>query len=189
MRFFFLVALFVLSIPFVCAEEIGDSGGGGDTNVFIDFPDWEDVIVEPLLDGVTDFFTDFVKELFSAPINQLLEWFRNLLGHEYDFEELQPVWNLIRYIISIFYGLLLLWSGFKFLISSSDPVARDNAKTTIKNIILMIIFVQASYLIFSWLGEIASGLTNGVLNLVPEGLFELTTDLKGCRSGFTPRFH
>lgn len=144
-----------------------------DDDSFFEFPDLDEVVVQPILDGISDFFNGLITDLFSMPINPLLEWFVSLLTHTPDFSNLHELWNLVRYIISIFYGLLLLFAGFKFLISGSDPVAREDAKSTLKNVVIMVILVQASFLLYGWIAEIGSGLSSGVISMLPSNYFTL----------------
>ena len=100
MKLFPIIILLLVVLPVVSAASDDE-----DDRDFIDFPDLQEVVVSPILDGISDFFSGFVKDLFSSPINPLLDWFKGLLGHTPNFDVLKPLWNLIRYVISIFYGV------------------------------------------------------------------------------------
>ncbi|MBS3134717.1 hypothetical protein J4214_05795 [Candidatus Woesearchaeota archaeon] len=119
---------------------------------------------------------DFVLNLLNSPLQLLLDKIKNLLSEPINIEVFSGLWSLIVYIISIFYGLLFLYSGFQFIISGHDIYRREKAKQWIKNTILIIFFVQASYLFYSLLLEISSLLNAGTLNLIDQNFFLLTSD-------------
>jgi hypothetical protein len=75
------------------------------------------------------------------------------------------------YIISMFYGLLFMWSGFQFMISGYDVVQREKSKAFLKNTVIMIVLVQASYFLYLLILEIADILTAGVVNMIPPNFF------------------
>jgi succinate dehydrogenase hydrophobic anchor subunit len=86
---------------------------------------------------------------FNAPLQPLLDWIKSLLTGEVNPTLMLPLWTIIVYIISLFYGLFFMFAGFNFIISGHDMVKRENAKSWIRNVVLMVIFVQGSYFIYS----------------------------------------
>jgi len=89
-------------------------------------------------------------------------------------ESFKPIWQIIVYILSIFYGLLLLYSGIKFIISGYSPEQREFAKEWMMNIIIMIVFVQSSYFLYSLLNDLASNLSIGVIGMINPDFFLAT---------------
>ena len=88
----------------------------------------------------------------------------------------QRYWEIIVYVISIFYSLILLTAGFNFITSSYDVIRRERAKEWLKNSILIIIFVSSSYLIYKLMIDISSIINTGLLSLVNNNLFLITMD-------------
>jgi hypothetical protein len=62
------------------------------------------------------------------------------------------------------------------MISGYDVVKREKAKQWFKNLLIMMVLVQASYFIYSTIIDINSLLTSGVINLVDTHFFMLTAD-------------
>jgi hypothetical protein len=88
----------------------------------------------------------------------------------------ESLWVIIIYIISMFYGLFLLFAGFNFMISGYDAAKRENAKEWLKNTVLMILFVQASFLIYELVIEVGALLAAGVMDIIDPHFFLLTAD-------------
>ena len=93
-------------------------------------------------------FFDYILTIVNAPLQHLLNAVNSLMTEPVNIHMLQSFWVIIIYTISMLYGLFLLFAGVNFLISGHDAIKRERAKDWLKNIILMIIFVQASFFIF-----------------------------------------
>lgn len=119
---------------------------------------------------------DFVIDIINAPISPLITFVKSLLTEPVNTSLFLPIWAIMVYIISMFYGLLLLYAGFNFVISGYDTVKREKAKDLLKSTFLMIIFVQASFFIYSMTLEIGSLLTIGTMNLIDQYFFKITAD-------------
>lgn len=119
---------------------------------------------------------DFILNVINAPIQPLLTFTNNLLTEPVNLSVFSSVWAIVLYILSLFYGLLMLYSGFNFMISGYDAVKREKAKEWFRNILIMIVLIQASYFIYSTIIDINSLLTSGVINLVDMNFFRLTAD-------------
>ena len=74
-------------------------------------------------------------------------------------------------ITSIFYGFLFLYAGFNYLTSGGDPVKRENAKEWIKNAILMILLINASFYLYDLLIQLAGSLNTTILSYVDPNFF------------------
>jgi len=85
-------------------------------------------------------------------------------------------WAIIIYMLSLFYGILLLVVGFRFLLSGYSPEQREKAKKGLANIVIMIILVQSSFLLYSLALEIVASMTAVVYSSIPSNFFLLTTE-------------
>ncbi|PIN77986.1 hypothetical protein COV14_04805, partial [Candidatus Woesearchaeota archaeon CG10_big_fil_rev_8_21_14_0_10_33_12] len=105
---------------------------------------------------------DFFIGLLNAPLQPLLSFVKTLLTANVDLTLFVSLWAIMVYVISLFYGLLLMYSGFNFIISGYDAVKREKAKEWFRNIFIMIVLVQASYFLYSWFLDINSLLTTAI---------------------------
>ena len=119
---------------------------------------------------------DFFINIINSPIQPLLTLTKALMTEPIKLEAFVSLWAIILYVLSIFYGLLMLYSGFNFMISGYDVVKRTKAKEYFRNIFIMIVLVQASYFIYSAVIDINSLLTAGVVSLVDQKFFLITAD-------------
>jgi hypothetical protein len=119
---------------------------------------------------------DFFINILNSPIQPLLTLTKALMTEPIKLEAFVSLWAIILYVLSIFYGLLMLYSGFNFMISGYDVVKRTKAKEYFRNIFIMIVLVQASYFIYSAVIDVNSLLTAGVISLVDQKFFLITAD-------------
>lgn len=119
---------------------------------------------------------DFFINLINAPIKPLLNFIKSLLTEPVEIGLFVPLWAIMLYIISLFYGILMLYSGFNFMVSGYDSAKRAKAKEWFKNIFIMIVLVQASYFLYALTLDVSSLLTSGVVNLIDPNFFLLTAD-------------
>jgi len=133
--------------------------------------------------GITNFgscipqiFFNFILNLLNAPLQPLLTLVQNLMTNPINLNLFSSIWAIVVYILSMFYGLLMLYSGFNFMISGYDAVKRAKAKEWFRNIFIMIVLVQASFFIYQHFVDLGSLLTNGALSLVNNSFFLLTAD-------------
>ena len=121
-------------------------------------------------------FFDYILSLINAPLQPLLDAVNVLMTEPVNVHVFESFWVIIIYIISLFYGLFLLFAGFNLLISGHDVARRERAKDWLKNTVLMIIFVQSSFLIYEILVELGALLTAGVMDIIDPNFFLLTVD-------------
>lgn len=119
---------------------------------------------------------DFFINILNAPISPLLEFIKGLTTEPISLALFGPLWAIIIYILSLFYGILMLYSGFNFMFAGYDAVRRAKAKQWFLHVFLMIVLIQASFFLYSLVLEIESLLTAGVMNLVDDSFFLLTAD-------------
>jgi len=153
----FLLLIILLIIPFTLAEE-------------------EDCGITHLATCIPQKLVEFIITIFNAPLESLLHNIQNFLTEPVRIEQFKGLWQIVMYVLSLFYGLFLLFAGYTFMISGYDAVKRETAKEWLKNIIFMIIFVQASYFLYEAILEIGASLTTGVFRLIDPSFFLLRAD-------------
>ncbi len=121
-------------------------------------------------------FFEFVLSLFNMALEPIVKLVKSLLIEPVNVTLFHSFWVVIVYVISLFYGLFFIFAGFNFLISGYDAVKREKAKSWLRNVIFMIIFVQASFLLYSLIIELGALLTAGVVDLINPDFFLLKAD-------------
>ncbi len=121
-------------------------------------------------------FFEYFASILNAPLQPLLNLNKDLISAPVDLSIFSGIWAIVIYVVSMFYALLLIYSGFQFIISGYDSSKRENAKEWLKNIVIMIVLVQASFFIYELFVSISSSLTSGTIGLIDEDFFLLTTD-------------
>src|SRR3989338_6524700 len=119
---------------------------------------------------------DYFLNIINAPIQPLLTFTKSLLTEPVNISLFGSIWAIIIYILSMFYGLLLMYSGFNFMISGYDAVKREKAKEWFRNIFIMMILIQMSYFIYSTIIDMNSLMTSGIINMTDDRFFLLTAD-------------
>ena len=119
---------------------------------------------------------EFFLGLINAPLQPFLSLTKTLLSEPVAVDIFIPLWAIIIYILSIFYGLFIVFAGFNFMISGYSAEKRERAKEWLKNIVLMVIFVQASYYLYEIVLELSSAMSAGIINTIDPNFFLLTVD-------------
>jgi len=149
------IAMLLLFIPVVSAEDCG---------------------ITNLATCIPQKIYDFALNLFNAPLEPLLNLVKNLLQSAPSIDLFHGIWAIIIYCLSLFYGILFVYSGFQFLTSGHDVIRREMAKEWLKNTVIMIVFIQASFYLYGLVVEIGSRMTSSVLSLTDPHFFMLTAD-------------
>jgi hypothetical protein len=121
-------------------------------------------------------FFEFFLNATNASLAPFLNFIKSLMSEPVNVSIFSPIWAIIVYIISLFYGLFLVYVGFNFIISGYDSAKRENAKHWLKNIVLMVVFVQASFFIYQLILQLASLLSGGIMDMINQNFFLLTLD-------------
>jgi len=119
---------------------------------------------------------EFIIYIFNLPVKPLLALINNLMIEPVNIDIFASTWAIIISMFSLFYGILLLFIGFRFLISGHSPEQREKAKKNLANILIMMILVQASFLLYSLVLEIVASMTAVVYNAIPNSFFLVTAD-------------
>ncbi|MEK6860670.1 MAG: hypothetical protein AABY07_01745 [Nanoarchaeota archaeon] len=124
-------------------------------------------------------FFEYLLYIFNLPIQVMLSGIQNLMTSPVSTSPFLGVWTIIVYILSMFYGLFLVFVGIKFIVSGHAVEQREKAKSNLRDIFLMIVFVQASYLLYGLILEVSSALTITIFNFIPSDFFLLTANSLG----------
>jgi len=119
---------------------------------------------------------EFIIYILNLPLKPLLEFTRILLTEPVNILIFAEVWAVIIYILSMFYGFLLLMVGFRFLVSGYSVEQREKAKSGLRNIIIMIVLVQASFFLYSLALDLSSSVSVIVFNMIKDEFFLITAD-------------
>lgn len=118
----------------------------------------------------------FIIDLINMSLQPFLNFVKLLLSEPVKISIFSGVWGIIVYILSMFYGILLIWIGIKFILSGESPVERAKAKDSLKNTIIMIVFVQISYYLYSLIISVSSALTKVILNITGNDFFTFSSE-------------
>jgi len=120
-------------------------------------------------------FFEYVSSLLNAPIQPLLDLNKGLISTPVNITPFFSLWTIIIYVLSMFYAFLIIYCGIQFIASGYNPAKREEAKEWLKNIIIMIVLVQASFFIYELFVQLASATTSSTLTLVNANFFTLKT--------------
>ncbi|NPE26709.1 hypothetical protein HNV12_01755 [Methanococcoides sp. SA1] len=119
---------------------------------------------------------EFTSEILNAPIKPLLTLINNLMIEPVNIQIFASIWSIIIYMLSLFYGILLVFTGFRFLMSGHSPEQKEKAKRTLSNILIMMVLIQASFLLYSLTIEIVSAISSTIYNQIPSSFFTSSMD-------------
>ncbi len=148
-------AMLIIFIPLVSAESCGLSNLGS-----------------CIPQKIYEFFLD----LMNAPLVPLLDFTKKILEAHPNIEIFQGIWGIMVYVLSMFFGLLFIYSGFQFLFSGHNVIKREIAKQWLKNTIIMIVLIQGSFYLYDLIIQLGSVMTSSVLTMVDPTFFLLTAD-------------
>lgn len=121
-------------------------------------------------------FMEYVLSIINAPLQPFLYMVKSLLSEPIRIDLLIGIWAIIVYMLSMFYAFLIIYSGFSFITSGYDVSKRENAKSWLKNVIIMIILVQCSFFLYQLVLDLSSVMTASSLTLIDNNFFLLTVD-------------
>jgi len=125
---------------------------------------------------IAEAFFNFLLSILNAPIQPLLDLAHYLLTQPVNTDIFVGVWGVIVYILSMFYGILLMYVGFRFILSGHSPEEREKAKAMLAHILIMMVLVQASYYLYTLIIEIVASVSTITLNMIDTHFFLLTID-------------
>ena len=115
--------------------------------------------VNGLKQGIWDSFTSSTKNSVKVFNSSMLGFTQFLLSTNPNVDSMQNLWQSITLVISSFYLIIFMIIGAKFLISGNNIEGREKAKEWLKNAFMMIIGVNASFLLYKLLLETATAIT------------------------------
>lgn len=119
---------------------------------------------------------DFIIYILNLPVKPLLALINNLMIEPVNIQIFASTWSIIIYILSLFYGILLLIVGFRFLVSGYSPEQREKAKKSLMNIILMMVFIQTSFFLYELILQVVASMTAVVYGMIPPSFFLVTSE-------------
>lgn len=114
---------------------------------------------------------EYILTLLNAPISPFLQLNLNLLSEPININLFLSLWTIVVYVLSMFYAILIMYSGFNFIISGYDSARRENAKNWLRNVLIMIILVQASFFIYKLTISLSASLTSAMLTLIDPNFY------------------
>lgn len=125
---------------------------------------------------VAEALFDFILDLLNSASRPFLDLIKKFLTEPVSVLAFADLWAIIVYILSMFYGLLLVWIGLKFIISGENPEEREKAKSDLKSIIIMMVLVQGSFHLYQLFLAISASLTNVVFDMIANSFFRLSLE-------------
>ena len=119
---------------------------------------------------------EFFLSVINAPLQPFLKSTEYLLTAEVHIDIFHHIWNVIRYIMSFFYIFLIVWAGVIFVTSSNNPIRRSQAKDMLRDFIIMMVLMQASFFLYELVIQINSILSTAIYNMIDPHFFMLTAD-------------
>ena len=119
---------------------------------------------------------NFFLNILNAPLEFLIDLINNLLTEPVNIDSFRYFWIIIVYIITIFYSLMFIYAGYNFLISGYDVTKREKAKLFIRDTLIMVVMVNASFYFYGLLLEISALLSAGVINMISNEFFTINAD-------------
>lgn len=109
--------------------------------------------------GTADALIEKQKQELVLFINPFLTAINTFIQQNPDPLALFGYWKLIILVISAFYILMFLVAGLKFVLGAYDVGQREEAKVWFKNALFVVIVLNASYLLYSILLDLGSGVS------------------------------
>ncbi len=97
-----------------------------------------------------------LKSFFMSPSDILSSAFTYINSYNVDFDEYRDMWMFNVKLISFFFVIVLCFNGFEFINSSYAIEKRYNAKENLKKNLIAMIFLHASFYLYSLLNNIIS---------------------------------
>jgi hypothetical protein len=119
-------------------------------------------------------FFEFLVYVMNLPVRPLLALINNLLIEPVSISIFAELWAIIVYMLSLFYGIFLVVIGIQMIVSGHSVEQREKAKQSLTNILIMIVLVQASFLIYELAIEVASALTATIFGMIDPSFFQIT---------------
>ncbi len=119
---------------------------------------------------------EFTSDILNAPIKPLLTLINNLMIEPVNIQIFASTWSIIIYMLSLFYGILLVFTGFRFLLSGHSPEQKEKAKRNLANILIMMVLIQASFILYSLTIEVVSAMSSTIYSQISPNFFTSSID-------------
>ena len=129
-------------------------------------------VVDQLIGGLNY----WLMTIFNLPGRGLVILSERLMSANVDISSLKGMWQFTAYIVSFFYLVLLVYAGFKLMVSGGSAEERAKSKKMLTDTVIMIIMVQLSYWLYSLAVSLSAGLSAAVFRQIPSSFFSLRMD-------------
>jgi len=86
-------------------------------------------------------------------------------------------YNNVMAIIESFYTVMLMGLGGYYIIKATDVEGRAKAKTWLKNILYMVVFLSFSFTIFELIIDLNTQISSSIYSQVSESIFDIEAEL------------
>ncbi|MBI5065992.1 hypothetical protein HZA97_07175 [Candidatus Woesearchaeota archaeon] len=111
---------------------------------------------------------DVVAGIFNLPLLPFIQLSLSFLKVQPNIDVFYNLWHTIIIMLSALYVLVFSASGLYLILKSDDLEGRIKAKQFIKNSLIVLMIIPASFYLYQTLLAFSGGLTNLSLNLVDE---------------------
>ena len=159
-----LLLIFSFLIPIATAQEEIDPTEENECGIF------------HLGSCISEKLYEYTLYIINGPIIPLLAMVKSMLLAKPAIGLFGHAWSVVRYILSFFYIMFFIYAGFIFLTSYGDVIKRSNAKEILRNVIIMIILIQASFLLYDLVLSVSNALNDTILSMIDPHFFLITLD-------------
>jgi len=125
---------------------------------------------------IVEFLFDFLIDMINGALQPFLNLVHKFLTEPVSIKVFAEPWSIIVYILSMFYGILLVYIGIRFITAGESPEHREKAKSSLRNIIIMMILIQASFLLYDLILGISASLTKAIIGMINTDFFIITLE-------------
>ena len=171
-----LILIVMFSASVIAGEEEDNTQ---DTSWVGDILDAFGNLADSVMDGISSIpekLLNLVVDVINLPLQPLLFLVKKLLSEEVNIDFLKGIWSIIVYILSLLYGILFIFSGISLMTSGNSAEKREKAKQGFQNTLLMIVFVQASFLIYQLILGFTNILSSSCMGLISDSFFVFTAE-------------
>jgi hypothetical protein len=159
-QLFCLIAVLLLAMPIAFADTQTEESSCGIFN-----------FIQCLKD--TAYLFSYSTGLAAQPLINLV---KTLMIEPPNISLFTNLWLWVIGLIGIFYIFFLLYSGITFIVAGDNLVKRYEAKESIKNMILAIILVSASFYLYELAISLNTSLTTYAFSQINPNFFTVTSD-------------
>ena len=121
-------------------------------------------------------FFSYIVSLLNGPVSPLLDLVKKLLVEPVNVEVFYGFWQLVMYLLSFFYIFLFIYCGYMFITSGYDSAKRASAKSWLQRVVLMILFITASFFLYRLALDVTASISTSMYGLIDPNFFKVVAD-------------